>query len=244
MGGRHRLPSRPRFARQLAASTLLIGSVGYVGYLGLTGTDVLYVVPPEPVPDSVPATPPTSTSPPPLAAPPTSSTPRPSSTPPSPTISRPTPPPTTTTRPPAPPKPVIRTPTPKPPLPPPARACPSSGFGGVRPHVARAGHHLANRFGISPLTISGVRLNAIDRNGHPAGRALDVFVTRSRGDVLASYALANRAALGIEYVIWKQRYNDGSGWDLMEDRGSPTANHQTHVHVNFRATSPGPGLPC
>ncbi len=35
------------------------------------------------------------------------------------------------------------------------------------------------------------------------------------------------------YVIWRQRYNDGSGWDPMEDRGSITANHYDHVHVSF-----------
>lgn len=230
MGGRHRLPrTRRQFARQLAASTLLAGSVGFVGWIGLSDMDVVYVVPPEPVPEytaaptTPPPTPPATPTPTPAPAP-TTSTPRPTPTP-----SR---------------TPVTPKPTPPPAPKPAAKACPSTGFGGVKPWVARAGHHLAGRFGINLLTIGGVRLNAIDRNGHPAGRALDVFVSRSQGDALAAYALANRAALGIQYVIWRQRYNDGSGWEPMEDRGSPTANHQTHTHLNFRATSPGPGLPC
>lgn len=230
MGGRHQLPrTRRQFARQLAASTLLIGSVGFVGYLGLSDMDVLYVVPPEPVPDYIaapttPPPPPPTTSKPPPAPATTSSTPRPTPTPSrTPVTPKPTPPPA--------PKPAVK-------------ACPSTGFGGVKPWVARAGHHLAGRFGINLLTIGGVRLNAIDRNGHPSGRALDLPVTRSQGDALAAYALANRAALGVEYVIWRQRYNDGSGWDPMEDRGSPTANHQNHVHANFRATPGNGGFTC
>ena len=36
----------------------------------------------------------------------------------------------------------------------------------------------------------------------------------------------------MQYVIWEQRYwEPGSSWELMEDRGSITANHYDHVHV-------------
>ena len=52
---------------------------------------------------------------------------------------------------------------------------------------------------------------------------------------LADYVLANRKAFGVTYVIWRQRYNDGSGFSPMEDRGSPTANHMDHVHVSFQS---------
>lgn len=230
MAGRHRLPNPPAwYWRRAVAAVLVVAASGAVAGAVRSGVDPVYVapaeldepVPPSPLPVPVPS-----------SVPPTSSTTKPPPPPTTTTVQPPPKPPTTTARP-APPKP----------KPPPVKACPSSGFGGVKPHVARAGFHLAARFGIVPTTIGGVRLGAIDRNGHPSGRALDIFVTRSQGDALAAYALANRAALGVQYVIFRQRYNDGSGWERMEDRGSPTANHQTHVHVNFRAT-PGTGLPC
>jgi hypothetical protein len=72
---------------------------------------------------------------------------------------------------------------------------------------------------------------------HPSGRAVDFMVDRATGDALADCALRNRAALGITYVIWRQRINFGSGWQLMEDRGGVTANHYDHVHVSFGASA-------
>jgi hypothetical protein len=82
-------------------------------------------------------------------------------------------------------------------------------------------------------------------NGHhpTADRALDTLVSdaygsvpsddNALGDAHADFALANQAEFGIWYVIWRQRYNDGSGWEPMEDRGSITQNHYDHVHVSF-----------
>ncbi len=234
MSGRHRLP--PNRWRRFLAAALVVSATAALAAALRTGLDPVYVAAPEP--PSVEPTPPPPTT---TSAPPTTTTPAPTpSTSPTPTPSTPPRGTVTTTVRPPPPKPTTRPPPPKP-APPPVRACPSSGFGGVRPHVARAGYHLAAKFGINPATIGGVRNNAIDRNGHPAGRALDVFVTRAKGDAVAAYALANRAALGIEYVLWRQRYNDGSGWEPMADRGSVTANHYTHIHINFRAT-PGTGV--
>ncbi len=83
-------------------------------------------------------------------------------------------------------------------------------------------------------------------NGHQpsADLAIDNFVpVRSAlGDRVAEWALANRGRFGAEYVIWKQRINFGSGWRLMEDRGSITQNHYDHVHVSFfRNGSTGTG---
>ncbi|MEJ7596573.1 MAG: hypothetical protein WKG01_01580 [Kofleriaceae bacterium] len=87
-------------------------------------------------------------------------------------------------------------------------------------------------------------------NGHHpvAARALDILVSdvygkvpsdnNALGDELAAYVLANQPEHGIWYVIWRQRYNDGSGWDPMEDRGSITQNHYDHVHVSFNETAP------
>ncbi|HUS27463.1 MAG TPA: hypothetical protein VMZ53_03110, partial [Kofleriaceae bacterium] len=65
---------------------------------------------------------------------------------------------------------------------------------------------------------------------HPvASRAIDILVSdvygrvpsddNALGDAVAAFALAHQDPAGIMYVIWRQRYNDGSGWDPMEDRG-------------------------
>jgi hypothetical protein len=40
----------------------------------------------------------------------------------------------------------------------------------------------------------------------------------------------------VEYIIWQQRMlsSPGGSWKGIEDRGSPTANHMDHPHVNYR----------
>jgi hypothetical protein len=84
---------------------------------------------------------------------------------------------------------------------------------------------------------------------HPtASRALDILASdvygrvpsdnNALGDAVADFVLAHQESAGIMYVIWRQRYNDGSGWDPMEDRGSITQNHYDHVHVSFEETGP------
>lgn len=118
------------------------------------------------------------------------------------------------------------------------------GLGAVKPWVRAAANELGPKFGIS--VIGGYRASAKDKNGHPAGRALDLMVSdKERGTRLAEYARANARRLGVEYVIWRQRIwsvgRNGEGWRPMEDRGSPTQNHMDHVHVNFNATAPNGG---
>ncbi|MFI6094945.1 hypothetical protein ACIA8G_05290 [Lentzea sp. NPDC051213] len=133
-----------------------------------------------------------------------------------------TPPVTTTT-------PSTTTPPPPPPPPP----CPTT-LDGVKPHVAQVGHHLDGKFDVNDIGGAAGRAGGGD---HPAGLALDFMVNTATGNALADHVLANRKAFGVTYVIWRQRYNDGSGWSPMEDRGSPTANHMDHVHVSFQATA-------
>ncbi|SDJ42587.1 hypothetical protein SAMN04488074_10232 [Lentzea albidocapillata subsp. violacea] len=135
-----------------------------------------------------------------------------------------TPPPVTTTA------PTTTTPPPAPPPPPP---CPTT-LDGVKPHVAQVGHHLAGKFGVDDIGGAAGRGGSGD---HPSGLALDFMVDTATGNALADHVLANRRAFGVTYVIWRQRYNDGSGWSAMEDRGSPTANHMDHVHVSFQANA-------
>ena len=86
------------------------------------------------------------------------------------------------------------------------------------------------------------------RVGHSptADRAVDILVSDAYGEVPTDdYVLGDTVAqlvldeletpteFGVMYVIWRQRYNDGRGWDPMEDRGSITANHYDHVHISF-----------
>lgn len=105
-----------------------------------------------------------------------------------------------------------------------------SGFGGVQPFVAQAGHFLKQKFGIGSVGGVGSRPNASD---HPKGLALDFMTSGNNGTQLAQYVIANKGHLGVTYAIWRQQINTGSGWRNMEDRGSPTANHLDHVHVSF-----------
>jgi phage-related protein len=108
------------------------------------------------------------------------------------------------------------------------------GFGGVRPHVAQAGHYLKRKYGIGSVGGVGSRPNASD---HPKGLALDFMTSGENGTALANEVIANRAHYAATYAIWRQRINTGSGWRPMANRGSPTANHMDHVHVSFA----GPG---
>jgi hypothetical protein len=131
---------------------------------------------------------------------------------------------------------------PKPPPPPPSPVVCSSSLAGTVAHVAIAGHHLAQRFGVSLSAIGG-RGPRGGTSDHPSGHALDFMVGRAAGDRIAAYALDHRAELSVTYVIWRQRYNDGRGWRAMADRGSATANHMDHVHVSF-ARTPGGDPTC
>jgi hypothetical protein len=113
----------------------------------------------------------------------------------------------------------------------------SRGFGGVRPHVARAGHYILKNFGPMPGGIGGVGPRS-GPSDHPKGLALDFMTLRNTrlGDRVADFFVKNARHFSVSYVIWKQRINTGSGWKKMEDRGSPTANHYDHPHVSFHAT--------
>ncbi|HEX8866998.1 MAG TPA: hypothetical protein VF821_15170 [Lentzea sp.] len=135
--------------------------------------------------------------------------------------------PATTTPPP------VTTTTPSTTTPPPPPPCPTT-LDGAKPHAAQVGHHLKGKFAVTDIGGAAGRGGSGD---HPLGLALDFMVDTSTGNALADYVLANRKAFGVTYVIWRQRYNDGSGWSAMEDRGSPTANHMDHVHVSFQANA-------
>jgi hypothetical protein len=107
-------------------------------------------------------------------------------------------------------------------------------YGGVQPHVAAAGAEIEEKFGRLPGGIGGVgsRPNVSD---HPLGLALDFMTLKDTalGNRIAGYLIANAQRMAVKYLIWQQKFNEGSGWTGMEDRGSPTANHMDHVHSSF-----------
>ncbi|GAA1202801.1 hypothetical protein GCM10009675_20080 [Prauserella alba] len=100
--------------------------------------------------------------------------------------------------------------------------------------MAQVGNHVLTKFDVDSVGGLASRSGTSD---HPSGLALDFMTTGTNGDRIAEYILANQAEFGVTYVIWEQRYNDGSGWSYMEDRGSDTANHYDHVHVSFESSA-------
>lgn len=113
------------------------------------------------------------------------------------------------------------------------------GLGPVKPWAREASRFLSCLY--DHPTLIGVSLRG-GVSDHPTGHAVDFMASGERGDRIAQCALANQAALGISYVIWKQRINYGNGWEPMADRGSITENHYDHVHVSFEKRPPG-GVP-
>jgi hypothetical protein len=115
----------------------------------------------------------------------------------------------------------------------------SNSAGGVRPQAqAAANKVVSNVPGAAGLTIGGTRASATDPNGHPSGLALDYMVGSDSGlgDAIVAYHIAHWDELGVEYIIWQQRMlsSPGGSWSTMDDRGSSTANHMDHPHVNYR----------
>jgi LysM repeat protein len=116
----------------------------------------------------------------------------------------------------------------------------SNSAGNVKPQAqAAANAVVTNVPGVAGITIGGTRTSAVDPKGHPSGLALDYMVGSNAGlgDAVVRYHLAHWNELGVGYIIWQQKIltSPTGSWTQMEDRGSPTANHRDHVHVNYRA---------
>ncbi len=111
--------------------------------------------------------------------------------------------------------------------------------GTVRPHVQAFADAVSEATGAASFGTY---------NGHDPSidLALDIFVpvnSRTLGDAICAFALANLERFGTDYVIYRQRiYNPevAGYWRDMADRGSPTQNHFDHVHVSFEPTAPAP----
>ncbi|MDK3256884.1 hypothetical protein [Blastococcus capsensis] len=115
----------------------------------------------------------------------------------------------------------------------------TNSAGSVRSQVQRAADAVVSNVpGAGSITLGGTRASAADPGGHPSGLALDYMVMSDAalGDAIVAYHRAHWAELGVDYLIWQQRMlsSPGGSWKAMENRGSATANHYDHVHVNYR----------
>jgi hypothetical protein len=103
---------------------------------------------------------------------------------------------------------------------------------------AAANAVVSNVPGTGSITLGGTRASAADPGGHPSGNALDYMVLsdQSLGNAIVAHHVAHWDELGVDYIIYRQRIlqSPGGAWSTMADRGSATANHYDHVHVNYR----------
>jgi hypothetical protein len=103
---------------------------------------------------------------------------------------------------------------------------------------AAANQVVSNVPGADAITLGGTRASATDPGGHPSGKALDYMVLgdTALGNAIVQYHIDHWDELGVEYIIYRQRIlqSPNGSWSTMADRGSPTANHMDHVHVNYR----------
>jgi len=115
----------------------------------------------------------------------------------------------------------------------------SNSAGPVKPQAqAAANAVVSNVPGAADITLGGTRASAVDPGGHPSGLAVDYMVLSDAalGDAIVAYNVANWDELGVEYIIWQQKIltSPTGSWKQMADRGSATANHMDHVHVNHQ----------
>jgi hypothetical protein len=115
----------------------------------------------------------------------------------------------------------------------------TNSAGPIRPQAqAAANAVVSNVPGAGNITLGGTRASAADPHGHPSGLAVDYMVgsDSALGDAIVEYHIAHWDELGVEYIIWQQRMlsSPNGSWKQMENRGSATANHMDHPHVNYR----------
>lgn len=107
--------------------------------------------------------------------------------------------------------------------------CPKLSESGMQPDTVKVFRAVCAKF---PQVSS---YGAIAGRGeHATGHALDIMLGPDLGYDVADFLQANRAELGIEYLIYRQRIwrpATSNSWRGMSDRGSDTANHMDHVHV-------------
>lgn len=97
--------------------------------------------------------------------------------------------------------------------------------------------------------IGGYREDPQFPDEHPSGKAIDVMIPKELvgtpqgqvlGDAIVSYVNQHASEFGVDYSLWQQAQHNADGSvSPMDDRGSLTANHGDHVHIQ----TAGGGLP-
>lgn len=114
-------------------------------------------------------------------------------------------------------------------------------LGPVKPWVESAAYKLGGMFGVK--SILGWRASDPFPD-HPSGHAIDLMISsKTQGQAIADYAVANAGALGVKYVIWNRQVWEASGkpvtgWHPYTSTSNP---HTDHVHITFNDT-PGSGV--
>ncbi len=128
---------------------------------------------------------------------------------------------------------VDQPPVPEPPLG--TAPCPTGSENGLQPDTVKVLRAVCAKF--PQVTAYG---GLAGRGEHATGQALDIMISPVVGTQIADYLMKNRAELGIEYLIWRQRIwrpSTSGAWRGMSDRGGATANHMDHVHVTTYGSS-------
>ena len=94
-------------------------------------------------------------------------------------------------------------------------------------------------------TVSALRPTDFDP-AHRRGLAVDFMIPDSTtpsgialGNAVVDYIWRADRRWRIDYVLWRRAYRDSPSNSIrMEDRGSPPANHETHVHVTLSPFRP------
>jgi hypothetical protein len=127
------------------------------------------------------------------------------------------------------------------------RAC----AGGLLPGSRARGDSLRAKFGIAKVDGYACRPNTANKSQlsmHGTGRALDIFVTGTKGDTVADYIATHANALGFQLVIWNRTL-----WKVTAAGGASRAYsgpnpHTDHIHAELTAaaakTSSGANLPA
>lgn len=116
--------------------------------------------------------------------------------------------------------------------------------GGLTPGAASLRALLARLFRVEDIGGYACRPNTANRSRlsvHAVGRALDVMVGSSRGDMIADWLLANADALDVQLLIWRRRIWRSGQADVRVYTGPNP--HTDHIHVEvLEGAVPNAGL--
>ncbi len=120
-----------------------------------------------------------------------------------------------------------------------------NGVGGLGPMAKAARQFVMNTWGIT--NIGGYANRNIAGTGvksdHALGKAIDVMIPNYKsasgialGNQIAAHFVNNPGQFGTKYVIWRDRINNGRGWEPYGHPGggrSDTLQHRDHVHTSL-----------